>query len=209
MGDTLRTDLVVEALNMAVWNRRPTAGVVHHSDRGAQCTSLTFSRRCQEAGVAPSMGSVGDAYDNALAEAFFATLEAELLMRHTFAMRKTARLALFDYIEGFYDSHRRHSALGYLSRRSSSGDGGGAKSRPRTRSEGNGQRSRGLGSLRIDFTRPGRHPGTHLRADDARAASGEKDKNHKGGGENSLILQGLTLHQTGANSLFLSTISRG
>lgn len=115
MGDTLRTDLVVEALNMAVWNRRPAAGVVHHSDRGAQYTSVTFSRRCEEAGVVPSMGSVGDAYDNALAEAFFATLETELLMRHTFATRKAARLALFDFIEGFYNSHRRHSALGYLS----------------------------------------------------------------------------------------------
>ncbi len=115
MGDTLRTDLVVEALNMAVWNRRPTTGVVHHSDRGAQYTSLTFSRRCREAGIAPSMGSVGDAYDNALAEAFFATLETELLMRHTFATRTAARLALFDFIEGFYNSHRRHSALGYLS----------------------------------------------------------------------------------------------
>jgi len=115
MGDTLRTDLVVEALNMAVWNRRPAAEVVHHSDRGAQYTSLAFSRRCREAGIAPSMGAIGDAYDNALAEAFFATLETELLMRHTFATRKAARLALFDYIEGFYNSHRRHSALGYLS----------------------------------------------------------------------------------------------
>jgi transposase InsO family protein len=115
MGETLRTQLVVEALNMAVWNRRPIAGVVHHSDRGAQYTSVTFSRRCEEAGVLPSMGSVGDAYDNALAEAFFATLEIELLMQHTFATRKAARLALFDFIEGFYNSHRRHSALGYLS----------------------------------------------------------------------------------------------
>lgn len=115
MAETLRTELVVEALNMAVWNRRPTAGVVHHSDRGAQYTSVTFSRRCEEAGILPSMGSVGDAYDNALAEAFFATLETELLMQHTFATRKAARLALFDFIEGFYNSHRRHSALGYLS----------------------------------------------------------------------------------------------
>jgi putative transposase len=115
MGETLRTQLVVEALNMAVWNRRPIAGVVHHSDRGAQYTSVTFSRRCEEAGVLPSMGAVGDAYDNALAEAFFATLEIELLMQHTFATRKAARLALFDFIEGFYNSHRRHSALGYLS----------------------------------------------------------------------------------------------
>jgi putative transposase len=115
MGETLRTDLVLEALNMAVWNRRPAAGVVHHSDRGAQYTSVTFSRRCKEAGILPSTGSVGDAYDNALAEAFFATLETELLMRHKFATRKAARLALFDFIEGFYNSHRRHSALGYLS----------------------------------------------------------------------------------------------
>ena len=115
MGDTLQTALVVDAFNMAVWNRRPAAEVVHHSDRGAQYTSLTFSRQCREAGVAPSMGSVGDAYDNALAEAFFATLETELLLRHTFATRQAARLALFDFIEGFYNSHRRHSALGYLS----------------------------------------------------------------------------------------------
>jgi len=115
MADTLRTDLVVEALTMAVWNRRPAVGVVHHSDRGAQYTSLTFSRRCRDAGVAPSMGSIGDAYDNALAESFFASLKTELLLRHTFATRKEARLALFDYIEGFYNSHRRHSALGFLS----------------------------------------------------------------------------------------------
>ncbi len=115
MADKLRTELVVEALNMAVGNRRPTVGVVHHSDRGAQYTSLAFSRRCKDAGVLPSMGSIGDAYDNALAEAFFASLETELLMRHTFATRKAARLALFDYIEAFYNPHRRHSALGYLS----------------------------------------------------------------------------------------------
>jgi len=115
MADTLRTELVVDALNMAVWNRRPAVGVVHHSDRGAQYTSVAFSRRCRDAGVAPSMGSVGDAYDNALVEAFFASLKTELLTRHTFATRKAARLALFDYIEGFYNSRRRHSALGYLS----------------------------------------------------------------------------------------------
>jgi len=115
MADMLRADLVVDALNMAVENRRPATGVVHHSDRGAQYTSLAFSQRCRDARVAPSMGSVGDAYDNALAEAFFASLKTELLLQHTFATRKAARLALFDYIEGFYNSHRRHSALGYLS----------------------------------------------------------------------------------------------
>ncbi len=115
MGDTLRTQLVVDALDMAMGNRRPTAEVIHHSDRGAQYTRLAFGRRCREAGVVPSMGSVGDAYDNALAEAFFATLETELLQRHTFATRRAARLALFEFIEGWYNSHRRHSALDYLS----------------------------------------------------------------------------------------------
>lgn len=115
MGDTLCTQLVVDALDMAMWNRRPTAEVVHHSDRGAQYTSLAFGRRCRQAGVVPSMGSVGDAYDNALAEAFFATLETELLQWHTFATRRSARLALFEFIEGWYNSHRRHSALDYLS----------------------------------------------------------------------------------------------
>ena len=115
MDQFLRTELVVEALNMAVWNRRPATGVIHHSDRGAQYTSLTFTERCQAAGILPSTGSVGDAYDNALAEAFFATLEAELLMRYQFETRRKARLALFDFIEGWYNPRRRHSALGYLS----------------------------------------------------------------------------------------------
>ncbi len=115
MSPVLETTLVLDALNMALWNRRPATGVIHHSDRGCQYTSLAYGRRCQEAGVIPSMGSVGDAYDNALAEAFFATLETELLMRQTFPHRGAARLAVFDYIEGFYNSRRRHSALKYLS----------------------------------------------------------------------------------------------
>lgn len=115
MSSTLETTLVLDALNMALWNRRPASGIVHHSDRGTQYTSLAFGRRCQEAGVVPSMGSAGDAYDNALAEAFFATLETELLQRGAFLSRGAARRALFDYIEGWYNPHRRHSALGYLS----------------------------------------------------------------------------------------------
>lgn len=114
MADHLRTELVIDALNMAVWNRRPQPGLVHHSDRGCQYTSLTFGRRCREAGILPSMGSRGDAYDNALAEAFFATLETELLMRRSFPHRGAARLAIFDYLEAFYNPHRRHSALGQL-----------------------------------------------------------------------------------------------
>ena len=115
MADTLESALVVDALNMALWNRRPTPGLIHHSDRGGQYTSLAFGRRCREAGILPSMGRVGNAYDNAMAEAFFATLETELLTRRAFPHRGAARAALFDYIEGFYNSHRRHSALGYLS----------------------------------------------------------------------------------------------
>jgi len=115
MADHLRTDLVLDALNMAIWNRRPQSGLVHHSDRGCQYTSLAFGRRLREAGIVPSMGSRGDAYDNALAESFFATLETELLMRQSFPNRGAARLAIFDYIEGFYNTHRRHSSLDQLS----------------------------------------------------------------------------------------------
>ena len=115
MTEDLRTELVLDALNTALWNRRPSAGVVHHSDRGCQYTSLAFGRRCREAGIVPSMGRRGDVYDNAVAEAFFATLETELLMRRSFPHRGAARAAIFDYIEGFYNPRRRHSTLGYPS----------------------------------------------------------------------------------------------
>lgn len=115
MADHLRSELVIEAVDMAVWRRRPTPGVIHHSDQGSQYTSLAFGRRLREAGLVGSMGSPGDCFDNATAESFFATLECELLARHRFPTRSAARLALFDYIEGFYNTHRRHSALGYLS----------------------------------------------------------------------------------------------
>jgi putative transposase len=115
MADHLRTELVLSALDMALWNRRPDPGVIHHSDHGCQYTSIAFGTRCQEAGVVPSLGSRGDCYDNAITESFFATLECELLDRQTFRTRTQARTALFDYIEGFYNTHRRHSALGYLS----------------------------------------------------------------------------------------------
>jgi putative transposase len=115
MADHLRTELVLDALDMAIWNRRPTAGLIHHSDQGSQYTSLAFGRRCREAGITPSMGSVGDAYDNAITESFFATLECELLDRTRFVTRTQARMAVFDYLEGFYNPRRRHSALGYLS----------------------------------------------------------------------------------------------
>jgi putative transposase len=115
MADHLRTELVLSALEMALWNRRPAAGVIHHSDHGCQYTSIAFGNRCQEAGVVPSLGSRGDCFDTAVTESFFASLECELLDRHIFRTRSQARTAIFDYLEAFYNTHRRHSALGYLS----------------------------------------------------------------------------------------------
>jgi len=115
MADHLRAELVVDALEMALWNRRPAAGLIHHSDHGSQYTSLAFGRRCRQAGIAISMGSIGDCYDNALAESFFATLECELVNRSRWRTHTEARMAVFDFIEGFYNPHRRHSALAYLS----------------------------------------------------------------------------------------------
>jgi putative transposase len=114
MANHLRAELVLDALNMALGQRRPR-DVIHHSDQGSQYTSLAFGRRCKKAGVRPSMGSVGDAYDNALCESFFATLECELLERRRFASQIEARMACFSFIEGFYNPTRRHSALGYRS----------------------------------------------------------------------------------------------
>jgi putative transposase len=114
METHLRTELVMSALNMALAQRRPDA-VIHHSDRGCQYTSYAFGKRCQEAGVMPSVGSTGDAYDNAMAESFFATLEREVLNRRRFQSQAEARMAIVQWLEGWYNPHRRHSALGYLS----------------------------------------------------------------------------------------------
>ena len=114
MSANQRTELVTNALQMAVIRRRPTGVVVHHSDQGCQYTSYDFAQACRQAGVQRSMGSVGDCYDNALAESFFATLECELLHRTVFANRNAARLAIFDFIEGFYNTWRRHSSVGDL-----------------------------------------------------------------------------------------------
>ena len=105
---------MLDALQMAVTQRQPR-GVIHHSDRGSQYTSLAFGQRCQEANVRPSMGHTGTAYDNAMCESFFASLETELVDRRRFRTRAQARMAVFDYIEGFYNPRRLHSGLGYLS----------------------------------------------------------------------------------------------
>jgi putative transposase len=114
MANYLRTELVLDALEMAIDQRRPD-GVIHHSDQGSQYTSLAFGKRCKEAGVRPSMGSVGDAYDNAMCESFFATLECELLERRRFTSKIEAKMACFSFIEGWYNPVRLHSALGYRS----------------------------------------------------------------------------------------------
>ena len=109
MSATLHVTVVLDALDMALKMRRPR-GVIHHSDQGSQYTSIEFGNRCRKAGVRPSMGSVGDCYDNAMAESFFATLECELLDRSRFKTHSDARNAVFDFIEGFYILQRRHSS---------------------------------------------------------------------------------------------------
>jgi len=114
MGHNLKAQLVIDAMNMAIGQRKPR-DVIHHSDQGSQYTSIAFGLRCKEAGVRPSMGSVGDAYDNAMCESFFATLECELLDRRKFQTKAEARMAIFEFIEGWYNPARRHSALGYQS----------------------------------------------------------------------------------------------
>jgi putative transposase len=114
IGEQMTAELVLAALNMALQQRRPE-GVIHHSDQGSQYTSVAFGERCKKMGVRPSMGTVGDAYDNAMAESFFATLECELIDRRSWQTTTEARLALFTYIEGWYNPRRRHSALGQIS----------------------------------------------------------------------------------------------
>jgi putative transposase len=114
IGESLTSELVLAALNMAIEQRKPE-DVIHHSDQGSQYTSVAFGERCRKMGVRPSMGSVGDAYDNAMAESFFATLECELIDRRSWQTKTEARLALFTYIEGWYNPRRRHSALGQIS----------------------------------------------------------------------------------------------
>lgn len=114
MANHLRAELVVGALEMALWRRDPAPGLIHHSDRGSQYTALSFGKRLEEVGVMPSMGRVGSALDNAMAESFVSTLKAEMPAR-LFPTREAARMAIFDYIEGFYNPTRRHSSIGYMS----------------------------------------------------------------------------------------------
>jgi putative transposase len=114
MDDHLGSELVLMALEMAYAQRTPQE-VIHHSDHGGEYTSIAFGKRCRELKVRPSMGSIGDCYDNAMAESFFASLECEVLDRTRFHTREQAYRAIFAWIEGWYNTRRRHSSIGYLS----------------------------------------------------------------------------------------------
>jgi putative transposase len=114
MSEHMTTELVLAALNMALQTRKPEC-VIHHSDQGSQYTSIAFGDRCRQMGVRPSMGTVADAYDNAMAESFFASLECELIARGTWTSKTQAKTAVFTWIEAWYNPRRLHSALGYLS----------------------------------------------------------------------------------------------
>lgn len=115
IADHLRTELVVDALEMARWQRRPQPGTILHSDRGTQYTSWVFGHRLREAGLLGSMGRVASSVDNALMESFWSTMQRELLDRHDWTTRSELASAIFEWIEAFYNPRRRHSALGNLS----------------------------------------------------------------------------------------------
>ena len=106
---------MVDALQMAVWRRKPSAGLMHHSDRGAQYTAISFGKRLEDVGIVPSMGRTGSALDNAMAESFVATLKTELVNRRRFPNREVAKSAIFEYLVAFYNRSRLHSALSYQS----------------------------------------------------------------------------------------------
>jgi transposase InsO family protein len=115
MGDSLETSLPLAALDMALTQRKPPSGLVHHSDRGVQYASAAYRQRLAAAGVIPSMSRRGNCYDNAMIESFWSTLKRELVHRCLFVTRTQARLAIFEWIETFYNRTRFHSALGYQS----------------------------------------------------------------------------------------------
>ena len=115
MGESATTALVVNAVEMAISRRQPLIAPVHHSDRGTQYTSIDFSERLQQLGLTPSMGSRGDAFDNAVIESWHASLQTELLDRQHWRARDELKTAVFHYIETFYNRRRLHSRLGYLS----------------------------------------------------------------------------------------------
>jgi len=115
MGDQLDTCLIKRSLNQALCHRAPSRGLIHHSDRGCQYTSEEFGKIAKEKGIILSMSSIGNCYDNAVAESFFHTLKTEHVYQNKFQTREEAKRSLFDYVEIFYNRQRAHSFLGYLS----------------------------------------------------------------------------------------------
>lgn len=117
MSLRINTDLVIEALNMAVLSRRPGKGLIVHSDKGSQYASDTYRLLLSKHGFRQSMGNAGDCYDNAVAESFFHTIKTEWVFFEKYQTRSQAKTSLFDYVETFYNRERRHSTLNYLSPR--------------------------------------------------------------------------------------------
>jgi putative transposase len=115
MADHMRTELVTDALQMALAHRRPAPGLIWHSDQGSQFVSLAFGQKARAAGIAQSMGSRGDCFDNAVAESFFATIKKELIHQRSWPSKAELRTEVFEYIEVFFNRRRRHSTLGMLS----------------------------------------------------------------------------------------------
>jgi putative transposase len=115
MADHMRTDLVSDALKMAIARRQPERGLLHHSDRGVQYASDDYQELLKRNEIKCSMSEKGNCYDNAAMESFFATLKTELVHEETYATHDAARASIFEYIEVFYNRNRRHSSLGYLS----------------------------------------------------------------------------------------------
>jgi transposase InsO family protein len=115
MGQSIDTQLVLGALDMALKNRKPPRGLLHHSDRGSQYASANYQRALEQRGIRCSMSRKGNCWDNAVVESFFSSLKKELVYQTQFPTRQQARSAIFEYIEVFYNRQRRHSTLGYLS----------------------------------------------------------------------------------------------
>lgn len=112
LQEHLRAELVVDAVKMAIARRRPEPGLVHHSDRGSQYVSLAMGEHLKEAGIDVSMGAKGSAYDNAVIESFFSTLKRELVNRYSWPTKADARVAIFEWVEAFYNRVRLHTTLG-------------------------------------------------------------------------------------------------
>jgi putative transposase len=115
MADHMRTELVTDALQMALAHRRPAPGLIWHSDQGSQFVSLAFGQKARAAGIAQSMGSRGDCFDNAVAESFFATIKKELIHQRSWPSKAELRTEVFEYIEVFFTRRQRHSTLGHVS----------------------------------------------------------------------------------------------